>query len=139
MVMDVLIGNGDRWPGGNIHFRSMSARASVDEARGRVTLQDVRMFSLDNEAGFKGRTSLPLWDLKKYVSRFDRDLMTRLTVLRSELLGLNPETLRDPWRFLDFTLRGSSQSAVAFIVHNIGSVLAYVRQVEARCGEQTYF
>lgn len=81
LVMDVLSGNTDRFPGGNVFFRSPIPGAALD--RCTFELGVARLFSLDNGTAFvsvnnKGRKAF-YTDLK--VTRFHRRTYLRLAEL----------------------------------------------------------
>ena len=123
MVIDALIGNEDRFPGGNTFFRSVST--SYDEKDGAIVFDDVRLFSLDNEAAFKGRGPASTYaarDLERYLSRFDGRIMERL-----ESLSKDSATLE--------RIAGGDASRIAFMREGIEIVLERYAAATARCGD----
>ncbi len=122
MVVDTLIGNEDRFPGGNTFFRSVTT--SYQTEGDRVVFDDVRLFSLDNEAAFKGRTpdaTHSAKDLKAHVSRFDAHLLAGI-----ERLAADPTRLE---RITD-----GNEHLTTFIRGGIEIVLEQAERAAARCG-----
>lgn len=82
MLIDTLIGNEDRFPGGNLFFRSVST--TYERVDGAIVFHDVRLFSLDNEAAFKSQhpgSTHSATDLREQVSRFDASMLGKLQEL----------------------------------------------------------
>ena len=125
MVVDVLIGNEDRFPGGNTFFRS--ATTSFVQDGDAVVFEDVRLFSLDNEAAFKSRSPSSTHaarDLKKYVSRFDAEMISKL-----QRLAADGEALA---RITD-----GSERLNDFLLEGLRIVIDHAAEVEAQCGRDT--
>lgn len=123
MVIDTLIGNEDRFPGGNMFFRSVDTSHRVVD--GAVIFDNVRLFSLDNEAAFKGATPASTHaakDLAKYVSRFDAQMIANIRELAADDERLAAITDGDA-------------VLAAFIREGIGLVLERYEAAHARCGE----
>ncbi len=123
MVIDVLIGNEDRFPGGNLFFRSVTT--SYTEEDGQFRFADARVYSLDNEASFKGRgpsSTHAARDLKNHVWRFDADMLARLRRLAE-----------DDRQLADIT--DNDASLIEFIRSGIGIVLEQHAAAVAQCGE----
>ena len=124
MAVDTLIGNEDRFPGGNLFFRSVTT--SHVERQDGIVFEDARLYSLDNEAAFKGQTPASTHsarDLKTYVARFDSDMIARL-----KRLAEDPETLR---RITD-----GDETLEGFIREGIRIVLEHHAEAQSRCGEE---
>jgi hypothetical protein len=124
MVVDVLIGNEDRFPGGNLFFRSVTTAYSL--ADGTVTFDDARLFSLDNEAAFKARgpsSTHAARDLENHVSRFDQAMIEDLRALAA-----------DPARLA--AISDGNEAVVAFIREGMGIVLERHAAAGRRCGEE---
>jgi hypothetical protein len=123
MVIDTLIGNEDRFPGGNTFFRS--ATTSFAEKEKDVVFEDVRLFSLDNEAAFKSDTPASTHaarDLKTYLSRFDPDMMAGLRRLAGDPAALARITDGD-------------QRLTSFVLEGIRIVLEQHDAARAKCGD----
>jgi hypothetical protein len=140
MVIDALVGNDDRFPGGNLHIRSRYCTHEVGDDGTAVDFGDTRLFSLDNGATFRGSgPSHAMMDLKRYVTRFDRDMVRRLEDLREILAGEGelPEELN----FLDFRTQRAGIPAKDFLLRNIDEVLDHVRRCAGhkQCGAQAFF
>jgi len=140
MIIDALIGNRDRFPGGNIHVRSLSDESIVDEVEG-VTYPNIEIFSIDVGSSFVRNASTPtrkwhnysLRTLKKYVSRFDRNLIDKLRDLRHRILSEDRAALLEELPFLDFKLsRQESMHALDSLTYNIQYVLEHVEQVKTQ-------
>lgn len=123
MVIDTLIGNEDRFPGGNTFFRSVTTSYVHDGDQ--VIFENVRLFSLDNEAAFKTDSAASTHaarDLKKHVSRFDGEMVAKLRRLAGDPAALEKLTDGDE-RLTDFIREG------------IQIVLEAYAEAEARCGK----
>lgn len=123
MVVDAVIGNEDRFPGGNTFFRSVTT--SFSEREGRITFDRPRLYSLDNEAAFKGMNPLGTHsakDLKDYVTRFDADVIAQMQRLSGDAGRLEEITNGD-------------ERLVEFIRDGIQFVLDRYAEAKARCGE----
>ena len=81
MVMDAVIGNDDRFPGGNLHFRGVDGGYSLNHKR-HVVFENVRLFSLDNESALRGGSSVGMRDLQTFVTRFDKEFIDKLKLLK---------------------------------------------------------
>lgn len=124
MVIDTLIGNEDRFPGGNTFFRSVTT--SFVEDGGDVVFERARLFSLDNEAAFKDASPASTHaarDLEKYVSRFDADMIGRLKRIAGDSEALARMTDGD-------------ERLIRFIQEGIRIVLDRYAAAEARCGRE---
>lgn len=122
MVIDTLIGNEDRFPGGNTFFRSVTTSYTTEGDR--VVFDEVRLFSLDNEAAFKGASPASTHstkDLKDHVSRFDAELLAGI-----ERLAADPAALQ---RITD-----GNAHLTGFVRGGIEIVLEHAEQAAARCG-----
>ena len=122
MVIDTLIGNEDRFPGGNTFFRSVTT--SFVEDGDDVVFENVRLFSLDNEAAFKTDSAASTHaarDLKKYVSRFDGEVIAKLRRLAGDDSAL-------------VQLTDGDERLARFIGEGIQIVLEAFAAAEARCG-----
>ncbi len=124
MVIDTLIGNEDRFPGGNTFFRSVTT--SFVEDGGDVVFENARLFSLDNEAAFKSATPASTHaarDLQEYVSRFDADMMAKLKRLAEDAGTLKRLTDGDP-------------RLTTYILDGIRIVLEHYAKTADRCGAE---
>lgn len=106
MVVDTLIGNEDRFPGGNLFFRSVST--SYTNSEDGIVFDDVRLYSLDNEAAFKGRSpgaTHSARDLENFLWRFDAEMIAELRRLAEDSERLDRITDNDT-RLADFIRAG---------------------------------
>ncbi len=124
MVIDTLIGNEDRFPGGNTFFRSVTTNA--DEFQGGFKFENVRIFSLDNEAAFKGRgpaSTHSARDLTQQVSRFDDDMIAKLRRLAADADTLD-------------RLTDGHEELAAFVREGVQVVFDHVATMQEKCGEE---
>ena len=122
MVVDALIGNEDRFPGGNTFFRSVNTSFLRDG--NSVVFENARLYSLDNEATFKSKhasTSHSAADLRRFVSRFDDRVVAALAKLSKE-----PEVLAD--------ITDNDDAMSEFILEGIRFVLETYGEAQNRCG-----
>ena len=123
MAVDVLIGNDDRFPGGNAFFRSVAT--SFVQDGDAVVFENVRLFSLDNEAAFKSDSAAATHaarDLQKYVTRFDADLIAKLRRLAADADALVRVT-------------DGNERLTAFILEGIQIVFDRYEAAQAKCGD----
>ncbi len=135
MLIDVLVGNNDRFPGGNVFFRTESGKYTIDEAKRTVVYQDARFFSLDNEAGMKSTGSNARGDLIKFVTRFDEDMIKKLKQLKEELLLIDQKNIPDEYFYLRFPVSKGKMKAVQLVINNIDFILKHVEKQKEICGE----
>lgn len=121
MVVDTLIGNEDRFPGGNLFFGSQSRTYQVTD--GAVVFEAVRLFSLDNEAAFMGAkpgSTHAARDLGDHVSRFDTAMMERLKALAG-----------DPPKLL--SIASGDQRRARFMQQAAAVVISRFEEAQATC------
>ena len=83
MLMDVIIGNGDRFIAGeNVHFRSRRREAPRQEGEFWV-FDDVQFLSMDN--GTTAKASKRPLRLLEHVTRFDRRFVDRVRKMAAQL------------------------------------------------------
>ncbi|MEI6079739.1 MAG: hypothetical protein WCQ53_03770 [bacterium] len=115
MLLDAVMGNNDRFPGGNVHFRI-------------ITGKDARLFSLDNGAVLKPKDKTALNILKDLgITRFVKQYVDRLYEIRNmdkkELrkdLGLSPEEFE-------------------IFLGNLTDTLQYLDEIKAKYGDKIWF
>ncbi len=97
LVLDAVLGNSDRFAGGNLHFYSVDG--DTESKKGKKIFKKARLFSLDNGAVLMPNNRTGLNTLKELgVTRFVKEHIDKLkdiqkmndTELRKEL-GLTPE------------------------------------------------
>ncbi len=81
LVMDVLNANEDRFPGANVHFKSLTTTREVKTCE--FDFGESRLYSLDNGATFKGTYSNGFVDFTKRLkpTRFHRRTFYRLSAI----------------------------------------------------------
>ena len=124
MVIDTLIGNEDRFPGGNTFFRSVTMEFVNNQ--GNIVFEKVRLFSLDNEAAFKGHSPASTHsarDLKKYVWRFDAAMISNLRRLAGDPQALGRITDRN-------------EDLAGFIRQGIQIAIEQYSEAESKCGQE---
>lgn len=131
MVIDAVIGNGDRFPGLNLEFRSSTNQAKQLNNQVMMILNP-RLSSLDTGLSFKGwPTSWARQEMTYYLRRFDPDMIQRLQILQKQLNQLTPADLQTKWRFLNFNTQMNPRiTAVAYLKTNIQWVLNFVNTVQ---------
>lgn len=139
MLIDVLVGNNDRFPGGNIFFRTESGNVKINKERREVFYEDARFFSLDNEAGMKSLESNAKNDLKKYVFRFDESMIEKLSALRNELKQINPSNIPEEFFYLRFPVNNGKMKAIQLVIMNIDYILKHVEEQKTKCGKNVFF
>lgn len=138
LVMDAIIGNEDRFPGGNLHFRSRSNSYSTKSKK--IFLKEPGLFSLDNESSFRGDDHKALLILEEYVSKFDHSLITKLKDLKTRLKSVDTNTeLPSDLKFLNYKTWITNKPVLNVIVQNIQSVLDVVKKAEKKCSADTIY
>jgi hypothetical protein len=138
MLMDAIIGNGDRFIAGeNVHFRSQRG-AEARKVGEYWVFDDVRFLSMDNGTTFKG-SKRPL-GLLAHVTRFDRNFVDRVRKMAAQLEapGVKRSDLLRMYPFLDFETR-NSPPPLDLVMKRMRLVLDHVHSAEQRCGAQAYF
>ena len=124
MAVDTLIGNEDRFPGGNAFFRSVTTSFVLQQDD--IVFENARLYSLDNEAAFKSQTPASTHaarDLTTHVSRFDADMISGLKRL-----------LDDPRALARIT--DGDDALAGFIREGIRIVIGQYEAAEAKCGRE---
>ena len=91
MLLDAITCQHDRWPGGNLHFRLLSGGPFRIDGN-RFVGGPAGLLALDNGASFRSTWSGLRW-LKRYVTRFDRNVVRRLRALAART-ARSPEQVR---------------------------------------------
>jgi hypothetical protein len=98
ILLDSVIGNADRFPGGNLHFRALNDK-DVDTKPEERDFKEIRLLSLDNGAVLKPNDKTGLNTLKTLkISKFVKEHVQKLKNLQNKKdpelrqeLGLSPE------------------------------------------------
>jgi len=90
LVMDVLNANEDRFPGANVHFKSLGTTKEVKTCE--FDFGESRLYSLDNGATFKGTYSNGFVDFTKRLkpTRFHRRTFYRLKAIADYVDATRP-------------------------------------------------
>jgi hypothetical protein len=118
MLIDAVLGNDDRFPGGNIHLRATEGTVEFDARSRTVELNGGRLFSLDNEASMKrfgGGNAMG--DLTRSLRAYDARLLNALQddrVIEAAFQGLRTKDGRDAVAM--------AKSNIAKIVEHFSSV-----------------
>ena len=94
--------------------------------QGNIVFEKVRLFSLDNEAAFKGRSPASTHsaqDLKKYVWRFDAAMISNLRRLAGDPQALGRITDRN-------------EDLAGFIRQGIQIAIEQYSEAESKCGQE---
>ncbi len=127
IVLDSIMGNNDRFPGGNLHFRALNNKEVVKKPKD-IDFKEVRLFSLDNGAVLrpKDKTAFKILKnlkisrfVKKHIDKLKELQKTKDTELKKDL-GLNPE---------EFNIFKS----------NLSRTLAYINSLEKKHGSSIWF
>jgi len=137
MVLDAVIGNGDRFPGLNLEMRSAINKVIIKDKE--IVVVQPRFSSLDTGLSFKGWQ--PTWgrlEVTYYLRRFDPEMIKRLTTLLKQLNQLTPADLAtDKWSFLNFKTQINSKiTARDYLITNIKWVLDFVKKVETKTHQE---
>ncbi len=138
MLIDAVIGNGDRFPGGNLEFRS-SINQSRIIAKQTVEIINPRLSSMDVGLSFKGwDNSWAKIELGYYVRRFDPKMIANLKTLQDQLNRLTEKDLQGEWSFLNFkTQFNPRMTAVTYLKKNIQWTLDFVQRVQKNDYKET--
>lgn len=151
MLLDALVANVDRFPGGNLHVRSRSGRARVlrEAVRGkdgrvvthaRVDLGEVSFLALDNGATLRTvrpETSKAMRALREHVSRVDRSVASGILALHRFLQGEIPvfRDLRSTDELAWYLTLGSRQHPFwKALRRNVAALATWIRVLEETHG-----
>ncbi|MDT8287827.1 MAG: hypothetical protein RQ748_12015, partial [Elusimicrobiales bacterium] len=130
MLVDALSGNLDRFPGGNVHMRSLDEAGK--KVKGGVHYPRVELLALDNGATFMGPSPKNLRDLTGRsvpalrVERFAAGRHAKLRGMKS-LLDENPAAARE--KFFLRTFEDASGRVIDMLeqlAENVDAALAYM-------------
>ncbi len=142
MLLDALVGQNDRFPGGNLHFISVAGEeVEVGERRGRPIFEmgEVRLLALDNGAALHDSIGSGIRDLRgdivrgTRVERFERETLERLDALGRRLLGRGCEVepfedeVEAIWEYLGLELEEDREMALGYLAR----VYEYVEELES--------
>jgi hypothetical protein len=141
MLVDALSGNLDRFPGGNIHMRSLDG-GSERSAAG-INFPKAELLALDNGATFMGRSSRNLDDLTgrrveaTRVERFVKGRYEKLLELR-ELVRTDPDSARKKLFLVKFRdPSGKNIDMLEQFAGNLDAVLDYMDSNREKFGTRT--
>ncbi len=128
MTLDAVFENGDRFPGGNLEFRSQINKVEIIKNKHQVVILSPQLSSLDTGLAFKGwRNSWGRLEMQYYLRRFDPAMIEKLKKFLGELNHLTASDLKGQWSYLDFnTQKNSKITAVDYLKDNIRWVLKFV-------------
>ncbi len=131
MLLDAIVGNGDRFPGLNFEFRSQTNTAK-QIGKYRIQLSNPRLMSLDNGLTFKGwSSSWGIQEMRYYLRRFDPDMVRKLNQLYSKLNTLPPEKLKKELPFLTYpTQMNAKINGINYVKNNLKQVLSWIDAVK---------
>jgi len=136
MLLDALMGQDDRFAGGNLHFwRDGGVRRRVGDgvARPLWDLGEVRLLALDNGAALRPGANTGLRDLRGEIhpgvraERFDRRAVDRLRELRRQTAVADPARV---WEIL-----GLAGKRAELASRRLDEVLAHLEGLEAAYGD----
>lgn len=123
ILIDTLLSNRDRFPGGNVHFRAVTDDIKIKEKEKIFMI--ARLFSLDNGAMLKDVNNLK--ELKYNISRFNKSHIEKLKKLKlkkdkkiKEILYINDEELK-------------------IFKKNLESTLSYIDKLKEKYKDKIYF
>lgn len=131
MLMDAIVGNGDRFPGLNFEFRSQ-ANMSRSVGKASVELYLPRLMSLDNGLTFKGwSNSWGMQEMRYYLRRFDPEMIEKLKLLYQKLNNFSPQQLKQEFPYLMYPTQINKKiNGVEYIKHNLRQVLQFIQEVK---------
>lgn len=140
LLIDALLGNRDRFAGGNLHLRSRTGRL-MELGEDRYALPYPELLSLDNGASLLADSAFALRvlaeDLK--IARFSRAHREALESLAEELRA-DPEGVREALGLEPSYSRGDeSYEPMKIIASNLSAVLTYFRRLDVEIGSEAFF
>ncbi len=128
MLLDAIFENGDRFPGGNLEFRSKIDKVEIIKNRHQVVILNPQLSSLDTGLAFKGwHNTWGRLEMQYYLRRFDPVMIEKLKKLLDELDHLTSSDLKEQWSYLDFnTQKNTKITAVNYLKENIRWALKFV-------------
>jgi len=138
MLVDALSGNLDRFPGGNVHMRSLGGPGK--KAKGGVYFPAVELLALDNGATFMSPSPNNLDDLTGRsspalrVERFAAGRYERLLEMKALLDG-DPDAAREKFFLRSFEDdRGRVVDMLEQLAENVDAALAHMRANDRKHG-----
>jgi hypothetical protein len=123
ILLDAILSNRDRFPGGNVHFRSVTKDVKIKEKEKIFPI--ARLFSLDNGAMLKNVSNLK--NLKYNVSRFNKNHIEKLKELKTKedkeikkILFINDEELK-------------------IFKKNLENTISYIKELNKKYKNKIYF
>ena len=126
MVLDSVIGNSDRFAGGNLHFTSIDGE--VETKKGLKIFKSARLFSLDNGAVLRPNDRTGFNTLKELgLTRFVKEHIEKLEGLKD----IDDKDLRKDL--------GLSPEEFEIFKANLTLTLNYIKELKAKYKEKIWF
>jgi len=140
LIVDALIGNSDRFAGGNVHLFSLEARF-IKEKTGRYRLPSASLLMLDNGAGFMQNPDVAMDLIRKdlEITRFSRDHYEALVKLRKDLRFGGRRVIRELGLIAEFDHAGKTFAPVKVFKMNLLALIRYMESLERAHGEAAWF
>lgn len=127
VVLDSVMGNADRFPGGNLHFRALNDK-NVEIKPEERDFNQIRLLSLDNGAVLKPNDKTGLNTLKGLkISKFVKEHIEKL----KDLQKINDSELRKDL--------GLSPEEFVVLQSNLKDTLEYINSLEKKHGSKIWF
>ncbi len=139
LIVDALIGNNDRFAGGNMHMFSLESRY-VKEKKNWYRLPAPSLLMLDNGAGFMRYPSgaLDLIRKKLKVTRFPRRQYEELTLLWEDYAD-DPEQVRRELGLVEtFRHGGRLYGPAKVFKRNLRRLIRYMDSLDAKHGDDAW-
>ena len=126
MLLDAVLGNSDRFPGGNVHFRSL--KGNMRKVGNKFYFGRSRLFSLDNGAVLRPKDSTALDDLEATeVTRFQKPVVEALRKIKEQSKDQNLTELK------------LSPEEYQIFISNLERTLKYIDTLEAKYKKAIWF
>lgn len=139
LIVDALIGNNDRFAGGNVHIFSLEGRV-IREGKDRYRLPSPSLLMLDNGAGFmrtpSGALNVIRRDLR--ITRFPRKQYLGLKSLWRDYNADRSRVMRELGLVEEFRHRGRTYGPAKVFKRNLRRLIRYLDSLDKEYGEAAW-
>ncbi len=139
LIVDALIGNNDRFAGGNVHMFSLEGR-TIREGKDRYRLPSPSLLMLDNGAGFMRAPSGALNVIRRElrITRFPRNQYEGLKHLWKDYNADRSRVMRELALVDRFRHGGRTYGPAKVFARNLRRLIRYLDSLEKKYGENAW-
>lgn len=139
LIVDALIGNNDRFSGGNVHMFSLEGR-TIKEGKDRYRLPSPSLLMLDNGAGFMRYPSGALDVLRRdlRITRFPRKQYTGLKNLWQDYNADRSRVMKELGLVEKFRHGGRTYGPAKVFKRNLRRLIRYLNSLDKEYGRNAW-